>query len=311
MDRRLCFVMAAAFVLIGGDRISGWGEVGHKVVGRIAASLLTPQAQQKVAQILEVENSRRAVADALAEAAFWPDAVAREAFPQANPWHFIDLGVRANPKLDDPQWESPDTAFAKLVQYFGTVKRGDEDELEPASDLEFIAHLVGDIHQPLHAATNRDRGGNCLRVRFQQADGDESRTIKFHALWDRAILEDRLGTDDKQIARQLGSRRRQVIQTELAAARTAIAGGVDRAVRRWIEVSHQLAVNTLYGSLTPTVPRFEFAEVDSQCQTAAPIYKKTLWRLDEDAVDDAIELIERQLAIGGARLAALLNAAAQ
>ena len=69
-------------------------------------------------------------------------------------------------------------------------------KLEPGSDLEFLAHLVGDIHQPLHDTTNDDRGGNCLCIKFIKDDGDSSVRTKFHSAWDRAILEDRLGTDD-------------------------------------------------------------------------------------------------------------------
>src|SRR5262245_40742012 len=79
----------------------GWGEVGHRVVGRVAAALLTPAARKKVAGILEVDNTKTAVADALADAAEWPDAVARVEYQRSNPWHFIDLGVKSNPAKDN------------------------------------------------------------------------------------------------------------------------------------------------------------------------------------------------------------------
>ena len=58
-----------ALVALAIEPCVAWGEVGHRVVGRIAASLLTPAAQRKVATILEVENTKPAVADALADAA--------------------------------------------------------------------------------------------------------------------------------------------------------------------------------------------------------------------------------------------------
>jgi hypothetical protein len=63
---------------------------------------------------------------------------------------------------------------------------GDPDELEPASDLEFLVHLVGDIHQPLHAATDKDRGGNCLFVTFRTTEGETSMRKKFHGVMDGA-----------------------------------------------------------------------------------------------------------------------------
>ena len=67
------FSMSAACVA----PCAAWGEVGHRVVARIAATLLAPAARAKVATIPEVDDTKTAVADALADAAEWPDAVAR------------------------------------------------------------------------------------------------------------------------------------------------------------------------------------------------------------------------------------------
>lgn len=53
------------------------------------------------------------------------------------------------------------------------------DKLEA---LKHIVHLVGDIHQPLHAAFADDRGGNTYQV---QAFG---RGTNLHALWDTGLL---------------------------------------------------------------------------------------------------------------------------
>ena len=64
---------------------------------------------------------------------------------------------------DDAQWQSKTTAFAKLSTVLRVSAGGrEEDELEDGSDLKFIAHLVGDIHQPLHTETDQDRGGEVL-----------------------------------------------------------------------------------------------------------------------------------------------------
>jgi hypothetical protein len=107
-----------------------WGEVGHRVVGRIAASQLTPAARANVARILDVENTTTAVADALADAAEWPDAVARTKDTQTVEWHFIDLGAKANAAKDNVLWASPDTAFARIVKFAATIKAKATDELE-------------------------------------------------------------------------------------------------------------------------------------------------------------------------------------
>jgi hypothetical protein len=288
----------------------GWGEVGHRVVGRVAASLLTPAAQRKVAEILEVDNTKTAVADALAEAAEWPDVVARDEYKQSVPWHFIDLGVKPNPAKDDPRWDDPATAFAKIVKYFGTVKRGDEDELEPGSDLKFLVHLMGDVHQPLHAATNRDRGGNCLFIKFAKEQGGISLKTKFHSAWDKAMLEDRLGTDDRLIARHLVRDWMNLSQSEQTAmTRPTLSGDGSATVRAWIVESHEAAVTQLYATLHPAVSKYESAEVAADCHDAAPGLKSKTWMLDDGATEDASRLMERQMIKAGVRLASMLNAA--
>jgi hypothetical protein len=283
--------------------------VGHRLLARIAANQLTPTAQANVARILGVENTKTAVADALSDAAEWPDAVARTKYKQTNDWHFIDLGAKPSAVKDGALWASPDTAFARIVKYFGTVKARMPDELEPGSDLEFLAHLVGDIHQPLHDTTDQDRGGNCLYVKFVKDDGDPSVKTKFHAAWDRAIIEDRLGTDDSAIARQLvKARSTSEISNWKSTAASQVSADVSAAVRSWIEDAHAAAVTKLYGKLQPKVPNFVSMPVASDCHDAAPVFKGKTWILSEATTDASFDLIEEQLVRAGIRLAALLNA---
>ncbi len=50
---------------------------------------------------------------------------------------------------------------------------------------------MGDIHQPLHATTNADRGGTCQKVNVTPTDEN------LHFAWDDAVvveLENQLGT---------------------------------------------------------------------------------------------------------------------
>jgi hypothetical protein len=46
------------------------------------------------------------------------------------------------------------------------LKSPDAPSNEKRTALRFIAHLVGDIHQPLHAGFAEDRGGSDINVRF-------------------------------------------------------------------------------------------------------------------------------------------------
>jgi hypothetical protein len=61
--------------------------------------------------------------------------------------------------------------------------------------LRFIAHLIGYIHQPLHAGFAEDRGGNSVEVRFN------GRKENLHSLWDTALVELEQGTPTEIAAR--------------------------------------------------------------------------------------------------------------
>src|SRR6185369_2689446 len=63
--------------------------------------------------------------------------------------------------------------------------------------LKFLLHFVGDLHQPLHASDDHDRGGNDKRV---SASG--FRAGNLHHFWDTEFVE-QLGPDPKTIASDL------------------------------------------------------------------------------------------------------------
>jgi hypothetical protein len=68
------------------------------------------------------------------------------------------------------------------------LKSPDAPLNEKRTALRFVAHLVGDIHQPLHAGFAEDRGGNSVDVRFN------GRKENLHSLWDTALVELEPGT---------------------------------------------------------------------------------------------------------------------
>jgi hypothetical protein len=65
-----------------------------------------------------------------------------------------------------------------------------------AEALRFLIHFVGDLHQPLHCADNRDRGGNEVAVVI----GTDQPNL--HAVWDTDVVA-ALGQDPGQTASAL------------------------------------------------------------------------------------------------------------
>lgn len=69
------------------------------------------------------------------------------------------------------------------------LKSGASDA-ERLTALKWVIHLVGDLHQPLHAGFKGDKGGNLYQVR---AFG---RGTNLHSLWDGALIRNRAGGID-------------------------------------------------------------------------------------------------------------------
>jgi hypothetical protein len=87
----------------------------------------------------------------------------------------------------------------KIEQFAAELADPRTDPEERLVALKFVLHLVGDLHQPLHAADDHDAGGNRKRV---VADGFQPGNL--HHFWDVEFVE-RLGTDPHQIAGVIGA----------------------------------------------------------------------------------------------------------
>jgi len=172
----------------------------------------------------------------------------------------------------------------------------------PTEQLKFIIHLMGDLHQPLHCATNADAGGNCLKTAG-------FKTSELHAAWDGGMIREVLltGTKEADLARTLDTR---------FASRFADIVKVSDVSDMALE-SHDVAFRTAYGPmldqhLLPGVePRPFLSLTTSECAAKAPDFfninpHPSLTKLSGEPTFDTVR---QQLAAGGYRLAELLNTA--
>jgi hypothetical protein len=150
-------------------------------------------------------------------------------------------------------------------------------------------HFVGDIHQPLHAASDADLGGNCERL---DPPVDTARSL--HALWDGGILKE-ISDDDRKLAASLDS--------SIAAAHRAkpwSKGDADS----WAWESHQLAKRYVYSQLHIPVEPPLFPKA---CQDAPAAIRDFKSVVDAAYVTRMKPIVTDQLSKAGLRLAALLN----
>ena len=187
------------------------------------------------------------------------------------------------------------------------LRSTDADALHRAEALRFLIHFVGDLQQPLHAATNNDQGGNCVPVAFFDTKPQlrnpqtESYAPNLHAVWDTNILaKATTGQSVDQVAAALD----QSLQKKIAGWQK---GSPD--VDSWAWESYQLAVKKVYGKLPARVP-VEQPQAIKSCADDNHVAERNLKlneRLEDPYQQMAAPVVRQQVAKGGARLAMLLN----
>jgi hypothetical protein len=170
---------------------AAWGHEGHRIVAKIAAKNLSVEARGKLATILSTDDA--GLEEAMALAATWPDEI-NKAATGTSAWHFIDVPVTApfsvnglcpghNCVLD--QIDNMQSRLSTNASGFTLAVPPMPSRSMTSQEVAFLIHFVGDIHQPLHAATDGDRGGNCVNLlqALSHSDGSPS-TTELHAVWD-------------------------------------------------------------------------------------------------------------------------------
>lgn len=168
-----------------------WGPEGHEVVAHLAALNLTPKAREKVATLLggEAEAS-------MAIASNWADEI-RDARPETSNWHFVNLEIDGDLHYQPARdCVSDDCAVGQIIRNEAVLK-SNAPAAQKTEALKFLIHLVGDIHQPLHAGENHDHGGNSVRVSYRQG-----KPISLHHFWDDDMVFS-LGKDPAAVARSI------------------------------------------------------------------------------------------------------------
>lgn len=170
-----------------------WGKTGHRIVADIADDNLSGLARARVEQILGAEH--------LADAANWPDEMrsSEEAYWRrvAGPLHYVTV-PEGTAYADNPPPAEGDAVTA-LTGFRQTLLSDDATAEERKLALRFALHIIGDLHQPLHAGNGTDRGGNQVAVEFF------SQETNLHRVWDTHMV-DREGLSYSEYSDFLGER---------------------------------------------------------------------------------------------------------
>lgn len=311
MRRILWLVLAAPFFP---SSALGWGCAGHQIVAMIARAHLTPTVSAAVDALLKSGPIDAALnrnctdpADPMVDVTTWADDVRNSA--KTGLWHYVDIPLsvtRTGGSVDawcpdittPPVGQNWPGCVTKAIDYnVAVVKDQSRTASDRASALRYVIHLVGDIHQPLHAEDNDDQGGNCTSF---QVFKDE-RPSNLHSIWDSRLIQRSL--DDKSITvREYAG----ALDSRFTARFGAMSSAKADDPVTWSWGSHAFALSAAYGNLQPAIP-VEKPDPQLTCQMERDKVTALHISIDDVYYEKAIAVIEEQLATAGYRLAYLLN----
>lgn len=272
-----------------------WSQREHAMVGDIATRLLIPAARRAVGELLRDDlgaDGRPSGRVTLGQVASWPDEVRPLPEYRATfPYHFDDIPIcgASDTTRDRARYcAGGECGTAWFARQLAILKDRSAPRQARNEALKWIVHLVGDLHQPLHASDNGDKGGNDIRITFfgkrrdEPVEGRASSPYNLHRAWDRLIPErmfDESGGYDAFLA-------------DLPDAATRSdweAGNIDA----WTMESHAIARDFVY----PALPA---GYVCAQAAATVVAIARPYYRV-------ASRIAAQQIRKAGVRLAKVLN----
>jgi hypothetical protein len=252
-----------------------------------------PKALKKAQDILEpLREFFMEEAHPFIAAAEWPDDIKGQKWTNFNIIHFLNFPI-IDPSFTGDVSTSVDNATMAYNECMNTLKKGKGDiaTIGKSVCMRFLIHIVGDVHQPLHTATlfsskfpTGDMGGNLFEIDYPATKS----LNELHAYWDstghhysasiKVPLSDHYYEELQEISQNITEvYTRNALKSELS----------KKTFEEWVDESGNKA--------------FEFAYDSLKLKPGDTI--------TDEYEAKARELIDRQLALGGYRLADSLTQA--
>ncbi|CDZ78267.1 S1/P1 Nuclease [Legionella massiliensis] len=249
-----------------------WNYVGHRLIAQIAYDYMTKNSKQLANRYNHALDTVYKP-QSLVNAAPWLDSLHGPEYAELKKKHYIDLPF----SWDGTKLLPPDkvNAVTAIVAAKDQLQAPQANNFDKGFNLRILLHVIGDIHQPLHAASQYskahlrgDKGGNLLFL------AKNSIAVNLHSYWDKGggFLSGK-SYSNKQIQRKARAiEKRWPCKPEAMTLNPQI----------WTEESHQLAVEKAYLIKAGQKP-------------------------DKNYQYMVKRITEKQIALAGCRLAATLN----
>jgi len=313
MKKALLYVLVTTVItLFAASSSFAWDDVGHKLTAYIAWQQMTPDVRERVIKLLLAapedaqlstfylpygsrtdEGKKR---DFFMIAATWPDIIRDRLFDTRfkkyhhSNWHYSDtFWTVKNGKVEllEMPGDGGGMAMEKIAEFIKLEQSPDATDADKAVAVAWLEHLIGDIHQPLHAESRvtdlepkGDQGGNLFL--FTPKDTPREKQDNLHWFWDNIVVRSVPNTNDSSDAEYLIPIAKDMMNKyPLAKMQPRLA--IDDPAQ-WKKESFELASTKAYPD---DLKRFE---------APSAAYKKM-----------AFEIAQERIALAGYRMGALFN----
>ena len=292
-----------------------WGCRGHETAAALAEKYLTSEAKTALLALLNanpIDPSLKRFCgstglDTFVDSATWADDE-RGVDSSTAPWHFIDIPLSKKTGNAQDFCGIGGCVLTAIAQQLAILKDKSQPAAKRANALRFIIHFVGDLHQPLHAETNGDRGGNCVPVKYFRRNPHEhnnSYTPNLHHIWDTEIPETAMqGANPTEFA--------DTLDTNFSGSFAQWQQG-GMQLDAWAWEGHEHAIDNAYGALGVPIADEPDPPVNS-CADNNNIGQRMLHKhivIGSVYEGQAESVAEERIAQAGIRLAMILNDAAK
>ena len=304
--RKVWKALILTFVLsLSQSTVFAWHDTGHMVVAQVAYLRLSPAAKAQVDRLLVTPQGKRPLIHLCAgyytaatcektydpiTIAVWMDDFRGDSLNDSyDPWHYTNYkpffdGIPERTNVGP----EPVNVLDRINWAVNTLRKGAGSDKRDAEALGYLYHLVGDVHQPLHAATrysvknpDGDAGGNSFQIQMPP----EAHIRNLHSYWDAAAGMFGFESPKRPLDAAAQARIREFADNAMKAfpAEANKAAWADTEPLHWVEESNTLARSFAY-------VRIKDGEAPSKAYA-----------------DETQRICNQRLALAGYRLAEILN----
>lgn len=177
--RLVTAILASLALYVYSPDSPAWRAEGHTAIGVLTIDQLQPVARHGLESIVGPLDEQ-----AMRKACNWPDDIREtEEWAWASPRHYINIPrgeVVYLESRDCPDQLCNTEAIKESAKDLANRQAGKEQRWQAFA---WLCHLVGDLHQPLHAGFADDRGGNDFEVVYK---GEQ---MNLHTFWDHELID--------------------------------------------------------------------------------------------------------------------------